>query len=82
MSSYVKKVDEFKICSYYQYIHKDTSVTKSMLIKSLKYSKQLCPRGVVDIATAQLHSTNCEIKFCTGSNPARGASEIRDGENL
>ena len=32
------------------------------------------------ITTAQLHSTKPECRFCTGSNPARGVSEIRDGE--
>ena len=39
-------------------------------------------RGVVGIATAQLHSTKPELRFCAGSNPARGMSEIRDGEDL
>ena len=39
-------------------------------------------RGVVVITTAQLHSTKPELRFCTGSNPARGVSEIRDGEEL
>ena len=38
--------------------------------------------GVVVITTAQLHSTNPELKFCADSNPARGVSEIRDGEDL
>ena len=38
--------------------------------------------GVVVITTAQLHSTKPEIRFCAGSNPARSASEIRDGEDL
>ena len=38
--------------------------------------------GVVVIATAQLHSTKPELRFCAGSNPARGVSEIRDGEDL
>ena len=33
-------------------------------------------RGVVVITTAQLHSTKFELKFCAGSNPARGVSEI------
>ena len=33
-------------------------------------------------ATVQLHSTKPELSFCTGSNPARGMSEIRDGEDL
>ena len=43
---------------------------------------QLRRRGVVVISTAQLHSTKLELRFCAGSNPARGVSEICDGENL
>ena len=39
-------------------------------------------RGVVVITTAQLHSTKPELRFCAGSNPARGVSEICDGEDL
>lgn len=31
---------------------------------------------------AQLHSTMREFRFCTGSNPACGVSEVYDGENL
>ena len=38
--------------------------------------------GVVFITTAQLHSTKPELRFCAGSNPARGVSDIRDGEDL
>ena len=38
--------------------------------------------GVVVITTAQLHSTKPELWFCACSNPARGVSEIRDGEDL
>ena len=34
------------------------------------------------ITTAQLHSTKPEVRFCVGSNPARGVSEIRDGEDF
>ena len=45
-------------------------------------SMQMWRRGVVVITTAQLHSTKPELRFCTGSNPARGVSEIRDGEDL
>ena len=37
---------------------------------------------VVIITTAQLHSTKPELRFCAGSNPARGMSEIHDGEDL
>ena len=42
----------------------------------------LSRRGVVVITTAQLHSTKPELRFCAGSNPACGVSEIRDGEDL
>ena len=38
--------------------------------------------GVVVITTAQDHSTKPELGFCAGSYPARGVSEIRDGEDL
>ena len=46
-----------------------------------------CPKlqwrsGVVVItSTAQLHSTIPELRFCAGSNPARGMSEICDGKD-
>ena len=39
-------------------------------------------RGVMAIATAQLHSTKPEFRFCAGSNPARSVSEIHDGEKI
>ena len=39
-------------------------------------------RGVAAITTTQLHSTKPELRFCAGSNPARGVSEIRDGQDL
>ena len=39
-------------------------------------------RGVVVITTAQLHSTKPELRFCAGSNPFCGVSEICDGEDL
>ena len=49
----------------------------------MKKSRQSFRRcGVVVITTAQLHSTKPELRFCAGSNPARGVSEIRDGEDL
>ena len=34
------------------------------------------------ITTAQLYSTKPELRFCPGSNPAPGVSEIRDGHDL
>ena len=39
-------------------------------------------RGVVVIRTAQFCSTKPELRFCAGSNPARGGLEICDGEDL
>ena len=33
-------------------------------------------RGVVVITIAQLHSTKPELRFCAGSNPARGVSRF------
>ena len=42
--------------------------------------QQMWRRGVVVIATAELHSTKRELRFRAGSNPARGVSEIRDDE--
>ena len=34
------------------------------------------------ISSAQLHSTKPELRFCAGSNPDRGVSDIRDGEDF
>ena len=48
----------------------------------LYINESLWRRGVVVITAAQLHSTMPESKFCAASNPARGWSEIRDGEDL
>ena len=39
-------------------------------------------RGVVVITTTQIHSTQPGPRFCAGSIPAHGVSEIRDGEDL
>ena len=68
-------------------------LTVLMLPESLEYcnvplraveicNHNLWRRGVVVITAAQLHSTKPELRFCAGSNPARGVSEIRDGEDL
>ena len=48
---------------------------------NMNVNKAKCRRGVVVITTAQPHSTKPELSFCAGSNPARGVSEIRDGED-
>ena len=39
---------------------------------------------VVVVTTAQLHSTKPELRFCAGSNPARGVLEfqmVRNSDN-
>ena len=42
----------------------------------------MCSGGVVVITTTQLHSTEPELRFYAGSNPARGLLEICDGKDL
>ena len=49
-----------------------------MLSKGLNFA--IPPKDI--ITTAQLHSTKPELRFCADSNPARGVSEIHDGEDL
>ena len=39
-------------------------------------------RGVVVITAVQPHSKKPKLRFCAGSNPACGVSEIRDGKDL
>ena len=39
-------------------------------------------RGAAVITTTQLHSKKSKLRFCKGSNPIRGMSEIYDDENL
>ena len=46
----------------------------------VKITKNL--RNRIDITNAKLHSTKPELRFCAGSNLARGMSEIRDDEDL
>ena len=58
-------------------------MSKMIFIKYLPPVKpKLWRRGVVVLTTAQLHLTKPELRFCAGSNPARGMSEIRDGEDF
>ena len=38
--------------------------------------------SVVVITTAQLPSSKPEFRFCAGSNPAHGVSEIHNGEDI
>ena len=44
--------------------------------------QEMWRRGVVVMNTAQLHLTKPQLRFCAGSNPACGLSEIGDGEDL
>ena len=63
-----------KICVY---------LPLSMLIylKCNLRDNDMCP-GVTVSITAQLDSAKPEIKFCAGSNPARGMSKICNCKNL
>ena len=38
--------------------------------------------GVAVLTAAQLYSIKSELRLCAGSNPTRGVSDIRDGEDL
>ena len=55
---------------------------KLILITYLNSNLLHSSTSVVVITTAQLHSTRPDLRFCTGSNPAHGISEICDGEDL
>ena len=39
-------------------------------------------RGVVVVNAANRHPAKSQFRFCAGSNPAHGVSEIRDGEEF
>ena len=76
----IKKQDD--IDNYYLYA-KDLSEPKYEF--SIKKRKDVGIKHLNDpvvITTAQLHSTKSELRFCAGLNPARGVSEILDGEDL
>ena len=45
-------------------------------INKYNYGVQSWHRGLVVITAVQLHLTKPELRFCAGSNPARGVSEI------
>ena len=45
-------------------------------INKYNYDVQSWHRGLVVITTAKLHITKPELRFCAGSNPSRGESEI------
>ena len=58
--------------------------TVNSILQKLAPIKKYMSRGrvVVSIATAQLHLTKPELRFCAGSNRARGVSKFRDVEEL
>ena len=75
----------------YSYANRIAAVVYFLIIRFNKTfeATQVCNiirfkwrRGVVVISTAQFHLTKPEIRFCAGSNPTHGVSEIRDGEDL
>ena len=56
----------------------DGNVGCTFIMKN--FIKTLWRCGVVVITTDQLYSTNPELRFCVGLNPARGVWVIRDGD--
>ena len=69
-----------------QYVFKTCTVQMKiafkMKVEDNHFMHNCYCRGVVVIAAAQLHPTKPELRFCAGSSPACGVSEIRDGEHL
>ena len=65
-----------------QYRSRQKDIHLAIMCSSKLISKYGYQGGVVVITAAQLHLTKPELRFCAGSNPARGVSEIRDGEDL
>ena len=63
-------------------LKKKTDTLKKYIVTS--HIENVAPwrRGVVVIINPKLHSTKPELRFCAGSNPVRGVSEICDGEDL
>ena len=59
------------------------TATKNFLKVVSQLKQQILPLFCDEgVTTAQLHSTRPELRFCAGSNPACGVSEIHDGEDL
>ena len=52
------------------------------IIDTITCKNNMRCRCVLVTATAQLNSTILELRFCAGSNPARGMSETCDGEDI
>ena len=65
-----------------QYLIFSSFISLSLILWDNGYHYSQWRRGVGVTTTAQLHSTKPELMFCAGSKPARGVSEIRDGEDL
>ena len=76
-----------KVVQHYQSLSKFNQPKDNTSYDHLvKYADLIWPNmwrhGVVVLTTAQLRSTELELRFCAGSNPARGMSEIHNGEDL
>ena len=64
-----------------QVLNIEKKKTNSNLLRPLKLLGEFTIWWWMIITTAQLYSKP-ELRFYTGSNPARDVSEIHDGENL
>ena len=54
----------------------------SHVFKGCRKKPVVWRHGVVVITAVQLYSTMPKLRFCVDSNPARGISKIRHGEDL
>ena len=80
-----EKVFELTIPSFAALVSEDANERVHILKveeKRMEEKEETDGYDVVVITAAQLHSTKPELRFCAGSNPAHGVSEIRDGEDL
>ena len=57
-------------------------ILKLKKFTSVILMKKTWRRGVVAVITTNTNFTKPELRFWTGSNPARGVSEVCDGSNL
>ena len=80
----LSKKNDVKLWKFFREISRVASVLTATHYHSPTRRKTYCnlASGVVVIATAQLHSTKPELRFCAGSNLTRGVSKVRDSEEL
>ena len=75
----------FKITQFFKLLFPDLPKNYCVRLREVNFkANDVAPwrRSDMVLATAQLHSTKSELRFCAGWNPARGVLEIRGIEDL